>query len=385
MEILYSNILPLAVKEGQSTFQDVFYKQVSKADSLEITVGYVSKASLDEIENIVSQNNIKHITLTIGMYYIEGMPEALYHKAVSLNEKWTKNNIGEVRLTKVFKNHSKVFAFYKNGVPFSAILGSANLGAIKLEASNLRQYELSALTEDPIECEQLASFIREISSPKCSENISTLNIKIEREENTALTGIDTVERIPQIQVKLLKKHRTNTSFVLPIKVPSFEDRYKDDKKHYTQSNLNTSYSKPRSAKKPRDWYETQFHVSKAIRSLDGYPKKNVPFYVVTDDGFMFKCHTTSSDNKQFSAVGDELIFGRWIKGRIAAAGLVEPVNDTQADKERTGMITKEMLTAYGCSSLTLTKTDQHQEDEDGSVLDVWLLLFENSENNEEDS
>ncbi|WP_336263470.1 hypothetical protein [Pseudogracilibacillus sp. SO30301A] len=55
--------------------------------------------------------------------------------------------------------------------------------------------------------------------------------------------------------------------------------------------------------------------------------------------YWFKAHTTSDGNKQFSAVGDELILGRWIKGRLAAAGLVTPVNDTQADTDRKGMIT----------------------------------------------
>ena len=97
---------------------------------------------------------------------------------------------------------------------------------------------------------------------------------------------------------------------------------------------------------------------------------------MTDDGYTFKAHTTSDGNKQFSAVGDELILGRWIKGRLSAAGLVTPVNDTQADKDRTGMITKEMLSAYGCDRLVLTKTNQKTEDEDGSMLDVWILSFE---------
>ena len=45
--------------------------------------------------------------------------------------------------------------------------------------------------------------------------------------------------------------------------------------------------------------------------------------------------------------------GRWLKGRLAAAGLVTPVNDTKKDTERKGMITKEMLKEYGCDSLYL--------------------------------
>ena len=44
--------------------------------------------------------------------------------------------------------------------------------------------------------------------------------------------------------------------------------------------------------------------------MEGYPEKNKPFFVVTDDGYWFKAHTTSDNNKQFSAVGDELIMGR---------------------------------------------------------------------------
>ena len=112
-------------------------------------------------------------------------------------------------------------------------------------------------------------------------------------------------------------------------------------------------------------------------------RKNVPFVVITDDGYTFKCHTTSQNNKQFSAVGDELILGRWLKGRLAAAGLVTLVNDTSADHDRQGMITKEMLDEYGCDSLLLTKTDC-QIHEDGNTLDVWLLSFKEGPEDEQE-
>lgn len=71
-----------------------------------------------------------------------------------------------------------------------------------------------------------------------------------------------------------------------------------------------------------------------------------------------------------------------IKGRLAAAGLVTPVNDTQLDRDRLGMITKEMLTAYGCDTLVLTKTDQKMEDEEDNLLDVWFLSFESAQEEE---
>lgn len=379
MEILYSNILPAGVEDGQDTIIDRFHAEISDCDGIDIAVGYVSRASLEELDALIAVNHIPYVNLTIGMYYIEGMPEGTYRTALALNAKWQSAGIGEIRMTKAFKYHGKLYVFHKDGDVKSAIIGSANLGVIKQEANNRRQYEVCGITTEPSECREILDLIRKVFGDRCSQNIASItDIPIIREVNTSLTGVDTVDQIPQAEVTIYEHHKTDISFTLPIKVPSFADRHMDDGRHFTKSNLNVSYAAPRSARKSRDWYETQLTVSKSITLLPGYPEKNVAFYVVTDDGYTFKAHTTSDGNKQFSAVGDELILGRWIKGRLAAAGLVTPVNDTQLDRDRIGMITKEMLADYGCDTLILTKTDQKMEDEEGNLLDVWFLSFESS-------
>lgn len=385
MNLLYSNILPLGVEENQETVSVCFENEATSSDAVEIAVGYVSKASLEELDRIVRDNNIRHILLVIGMYFVEGMPESMYHAAIALNQKWVEDGIGEIRMVRAFKYHGKLYAFYKDQQVKSAIIGSANLGVIKQEAANRRQYEVSAITVELSECDEIATLIRKLASPACSARIDEITgMTLIREVNVSLTGVDTVDQLPQTQVELFEKHKTDISFILPIKVPAYAERHMDDGKHYTKSNLNVSYAAPRSARKSRDWYETQFTVSKKITLLPGYPEKNAAFYVITDDGYTFKAHTTSDGNKQFSAVGDELILGRWIKGRLAAAGLVTPVNDTQLDVDRTGMITKEMLAAYGCNTLVLTKTNQKMEDEEGNMLDVWILSFEAASQDEGD-
>ena len=385
MNLLYSNILPLGVEENQETVSVCFENEATSSDAVEIAVGYVSKASLEELDRIVRDNNIRHILLVIGMYFVEGMPESMYHAAIALNQKWVEDGIGEIRMVRAFKYHGKLYAFYKDQQVKSAIIGSANLGVIKQEAANRRQYEVSAITVEQSECDEIATLIRKLASPACSARIDEITgMTLIREVNVSLTGVDTVDQLPQTQVELFEKHKTDISFILPIKVPAYAERHMDDGKHYTKSNLNVSYAAPRSARKSRDWYETQFTVSKKITLLPGYPEKNIAFYVITDDGYTFKAHTTSDGNKQFSAVGDELILGRWIKGRLAAAGLVTPVNDTQLDVDRTGMITKEMLAAYGCNTLVLTKTNQKMEDEEGNMLDVWILSFEAASQDEGD-
>ena len=384
MKILYSNMLPLAIQEDQQTIDESIKVQIETADRVDIAVGYVSLASLEELDRLVCDNNIKQIVLVIGMYYIEGMPEKIYHTAVRINKKWQDMGIGEIRIVRSLKYHGKVYCFYKDNTPFSAVIGSANLGVIKLEANNRRQYELCSLTEDVAEAQELADIVERIKAPICSINISEVNdMPLIREHNVSLTGIDTVEELPKSDIEIYRKHKTDVSFTLPLKVPAFEERFMDDKKHYTQSNINVCYSlDTRNPKRPkaRNWYEFQITVSKDIYSLPGYPEYKVPFYIVTDDGFMFKAHTTSQNNKQLNAIVNEHILGYWMKGRIAASGLVTPVPDTQKDKDRLGMITKEMLAAYGCDSLTFTKTNKTAMDEEGNELDVWIVEFISSEN-----
>lgn len=181
-------------------------------------------------------------------------------------------------------------------------------------------------------------------------------------------------------VLIYQEHEIGEAFFITLKVPAEADKLIDDHKHYTKSNINACYASPRSEKKARDWYETQLCVNAKVRRKKGYPYKGVPFYVVTDDGYGFMAHTTSSNNKQFAAVGDELILGKWIKGRLVEAGLVKPIEDIAKDVNREGMITKEMLKEYGCNAIAFQKTDLKIPDFQNrkNLYDVWtlkLILF----------
>ena len=376
MKLLYSNILPLGCNDEQTTITNCFKAQMMHADRVDIATGYTSNASILELESLTEECSIKQICLTIGMYFIEGMPEKSYRTALKLNQKWQKSGIGEIRIVKSLKYHGKLYCFYKNGKPISAIVGSANLGAIKLEASNRRQYEIAVLLTEESRVAEIADHIEQLKLPNCSDNIVNINgMPLIREVNTSLNGVELVTSVPQSNVDFYKSCSSDISFDLKLKVPRSNERHIDDGKHYTKSNINVCYAAPRNKRKARDWYETQLTVGADTYRMEGYPNKNAPFFVITDDGYWFKAHTTSDHNKQFSAVGDELIMGRWLKGRLAAAGIVKPVNNTAADTDRQGMITEEMLQEYGCDRLTFKKTGQTALDENGSTLDVWMLSF----------
>ena len=167
------------------------------------------------------------------MYYIEGMPEGSYHTALKLNKKWQDSGIGEVRVVRSFKYHGKVYCFYKDNVPFAAIIGSANLSVLKLEAANRRQYELSSLTTDAAECQEIADFIEKLKQPNCSANIGDVSdMPLIYEKNTALSGIELVTEVPPSNVEFYKRCMAYASFRLPLKVPSYAERHMDDGKSY---------------------------------------------------------------------------------------------------------------------------------------------------------
>ena len=67
MKVLYSNMLPLGIQDDQETIDVSIRQQIAKADRVEIAVGYVSLASLEELDKIATESKIKQIVLVIGM------------------------------------------------------------------------------------------------------------------------------------------------------------------------------------------------------------------------------------------------------------------------------------------------------------------------------
>ena len=217
MKLLYSNILPLGTDEGQKTIAETFNDYFQQADRVEIAVGYVSRASLEELDTLVEHYQTQRINLIIGMYYIEGMPEGSYHTAIKINKRWNEAGIGEIRIVRSLKSHGKLYVFYKENKPLAAFVGSANLGVIKLEASNRRQYEISSMTTDEAECIEIMEFIERLKGPNISANIAEISgMPLIYETNTSLTGIELVTQVPQSNVDFYRRCAAYASFLLPL-------------------------------------------------------------------------------------------------------------------------------------------------------------------------
>ena len=95
MKLICSDMLPVGLENGQQSIIDCIHEQFEKADQVELAVGYISKASLIELNDMVERYSIQKICLNIGMYFIEGMPESSYRTALDINARSEERRVGK--------------------------------------------------------------------------------------------------------------------------------------------------------------------------------------------------------------------------------------------------------------------------------------------------
>jgi HKD family nuclease len=389
MRLIYTNVPPLS---SDKELRDEVDSLLEKSDTFEVAVGYASEDGLLELYALAEKHKV-NVKLILGMYCIEGWPENIYNTACRLNVIWMQKMIGEIRAVTNMKYHGKIYVFRKEGETIAAIIGSHNLGAIKKNADNQRQYELSTLLDDAKSSSKVSDFFSNLWDSVCVENLKDLPPKlreIKKEPNKSLDNVEGVEKSTPQEWEDVHTHKTSIVFDLPLKVPGIPG----NKKEYMGSNINKCYAKGRETKKtgkitPRNWWEIEEIVSKNTTANLDYPqKKGEPFWVYTDDGFKFLAHVGGDFNKNFESHADLKILGYWLKGRLVAAGIVKPVDDISADLNRKdnsledpyskceGVVTYKKLLQYGKTTLRLTKTDLEKPDNGGIERPVWLLDME---------
>ena len=398
-KLLHSEIPFYKFSDADLTIANVFCTQLAKATAANISVGYASADSLEEFDRLIHQSDsqLTSLNLVLGMYLQDGMPESIYRMAKKLNSQWQAEGLGQIWIPKGIRSHEKVFLFYdknpdsQDNKLMSVIIGSSNLSFLVPDARTRTQKE-TALFLDSEELEDEPALEEELEYQmmqilKNSVSFEDADIRVIREENQALKGVENVNRRTRSETELYLQQGLDPVFKIELKVPQDKDKCDPTKKNFMGSNVNVCYAKPRNTPstghaKHRGWYEMQLHVDSKTRKTPGYPTQGEQFFIVTDDGYWFKAHTESQGNKQLSAVGNEKIMGYWLKGRLAAAGLVKPVDEPRVnDPERKSAITKEMLASYGTDYLLFGKTSVKALDENGKALDVWYLSFDPKEVN----
>ncbi len=403
--ILTSVIPPLFGDNTTVSLPATIKHLLSEASVVDIAVGYVSVEGLNELKELVQANhNLQKINLIIGMYYCTGIPKSIYLKVRQLQDEWESKQIGSVWFVTSMQYHGKLYLFQDGtdvdkAKPYKAVIGSANLSI--LDDAQRRQYELGTTVDNAVALQQLVEHVNELKEKCCVkvDDDHLQGLKIVSEKIESLNGITDVFAISQDQVNFYKQQKTSVSFQIPIKAPTYDRRFSTNRSDFTRSNINVCYGagrrNPAGGYTQRSWYEVQITVSHTITEQPEFPSDR-PFWIITDDGYEFEAHTTAANNKQLTAfVGDnnDKVFGRWIKGRLATAGYVKPVDKIDEDTDRQGVITTEMLEDAGMRNLVLTKTNlqatgrltkRHWNDsqelaasDELGLLDVWTAEFTN--------
>ncbi len=347
MEVIYSSVIPLK-PSGFSSFRETFERQLVPANDIKIATGYVSEDSLMELKAILSHYNAssrkKTCDLIIGMHGREGFTRPQHEAACSLGRFLRDERIGEVRVCTAFKFHGKIYTFSNDAVPQASILGSSNLSGV-LGLDN--QWEADILLTEAVSVNQLAELHRNLALKATKPILEYTEYKI-IQQSDLLEGRNGVERVLSGELQKVRDEQTKLSFSIPLKTE-------------LKSNLNAYFGKGRASSatkaiRPRAWYEVEVIVSSEITKQRGYPKADAPFTVYTDDGWKFRCKVSGDYSKNFRSEDDLQTLGRWVKGRMEAAGTLK-VGE---------LVTAPMLQKYGKDRLVLTATQNP---------DVWFLDF----------
>lgn len=346
MSILYSKIQPLIYTN--ESFADAFETLVVSADRMKLASGYISEESLKELKSIldfyVLEKKKKYCELIIGMHYREGsFTRRQWEAAVSLAKFLEEYELGSVRVCTAFKFHGKVYSFYKDNAPSASIMGSSNLSNM-LES---KQWEVDYIFTDPAVLTKFDVLQDDLISKATKKLLEIPEPQTFRENEGLLEGHSGVEKLTTNDLESYQAEKDGHTFEIPLKGEA-------------KSNLNTYFGKgrkqPNGAVRPRPWYEVEIIVPVSITRQEGYPKAGTVFNVITDDGWKFKCKISGQNDKNLRSEDNLRTLGRWIKGRMEAAGVLEvgkPVTD-------------EMLEQYGRKSITLSQTKDPE---------TWLLDF----------
>lgn len=396
-DALFTNVAPLIVPEKETIKYNI-ENNLSTSDEIKIAVGYFSTLGLSKLNEWVHKYHIKDVTLIGGMYSVDGIPESVYIKMMDIAKIWEEEKIGKILLVNNMNYHGKIYTFWRKHKIVKTILGSANLGAIAPSASTQRQYELATIIADPAENQLYAEHLEKLAKFTTPASDAANRFKKIHEKIALLDGIEDVETLTKSTVNHVKNSVEDEVLRIPIKAPYYADRFNTDRGSYSHSNINVCYAKGRLNSKthkrdPRNWFEVQVTCDVSLIDKEYYPR-TAPFFIITDDGYMFEAHTTSDNHKQLSAYGSDRVIGRWIKGRLVATGLLKAYDNVEHDTDRDGMVTVEMLNRSHMRVLELHKTKLKRLGKVYSLnakgrldkkkppkyraLDVWYATFSNN-------
>lgn len=335
MEILLPSNPLIQQHLHTKSISNFFNSLVDNATNFNIATGYITNDSIAALKQIVEfRKGELHISLFIGMHYLEGFTKPQYIAVKELNKYLLKNNIGAIYLSSKALYHGKMYSFMKDNICLASFIGSSNLGSFVGTSQNYIETDALFTEKEGV---MINKYIYDIthSLGEAFHSLPEVNHFIANDVEL-LKGYSYVKRLSKEQLDKALANKTGDFVDIPLKTES-------------KSNLNTYFGKGKVKGKysPRGWYEVEIILNKNLHNRDLIPtKEDGPFTVITNDGYEFHCLTQGDYSKNFRSAYDLKILGRWIKGQMENDGVLQIGTP----------ITSETLSLFGKKYLRLEKT-----------------------------
>ena len=309
---------------------------INEAAEFNIATGYISSEALVELRRIVAiRNNDISINLFVGMNYLEGFTKLQYNTLKNLSTFFMAENAGHVLVSPSALYHGKMYSFTgADGKCLGAFVGSSNLASFLGTSQNHIESDVFFRgTEAEIIDRNLKNVMRSLGQDFYNMDPITDFLPAEKD---LLKGLDYVKKLSPEEF-----HNALTT----VNGPVVEIPLKTEKK----SNLNTYFGagKIKNRYSPRSWYEVEIIISKTLQNRDLLPE-NIPFKVLTPEGYMFECERQGDYSKNFRSCHDLRILGKWIKGQMENEGVIQCGQ----------LVTQDTLDTFGKSKLVLRKSSE---------------------------
>ena len=304
----------MIVHESQS-FRQNLHTEIPEADRIDIVSGYLGKSAADEFGHGLVDCVRKRgtVRILIGMAGVEGLSAVTHQAWSSIHEQMqaidSKSGVFSYKL----KIHSKVYLFSR-GKEEKMYLGSQNFN---FSSGNL---ELIIESETHPDVRVIVdSYFSDVGNLL---PISAVSIKGSATDPLRMRGAS--HALPNHAYEL--DHRK-----MEI-IESIDLRALCEKNPIASLNLYHGKGRLNSNTgiyTPRPWYEVELSIGK-----NNHPNLPKQFNAFTDEGKVIEMHRSGGGPTGYPELGvkdltgkgsgGRVIFGEWIKGKLEAAGALEP-------------------------------------------------------------
>ncbi len=345
MELLFTKN-PIIRSFSPKSVNEYRTNLINTAARFNIATGFISGDSIVELKRMVDfRQGGLFVNLFVGMNYLDGFTQLQYSKLKELDFFLRDKNWGRVFVSPNALFHGKLYSFTDaSNKCLGGFVGSSNLSSFLSTNQSYIESDVFFGGEEARLVDNNIKFIINDLGVHFSDAAPITNFL--PPETDLLKGNERVRKLSEDEFGAAMSSLTGITVEVPLKTE-------------TKSNLNTYFGAGKTPGRysPRSWYEVEIIVPKNTPNVELLPDKDAgPFKVITPSHYSFYCERQGDYSKNLRSSGDLRILGKWIKGEMENAGVIQCGE----------MVTSETLRQFGKSKIVFTK----------STEDFWFISLQ---------